>query len=157
MGPPTDLVHKPLYGPVHRPPLYGSPVKTIIKMPIRDLAYRLFFCYCCLLCCGVERRTFVLRKRPITQLTCVFAASLQLPPPFCLVQCSSCSVTRPRLQKYNTVSPFFSLMQPWMARDSKSLENTFLQFINLVQHCRRNTFESLVCHIFVQHGIACPT
>ena len=37
------LVHGPLYGPVHRPPLYGSPIKTIIKMPIRDLAYYLFF------------------------------------------------------------------------------------------------------------------
>ena len=121
-------------------------------MTIRDLTYRLFcfdFCYCCLLRCGDERRTCVLQKRPITQLTCVFAASVQLPPPFCLVQCSSSSVTHPRLQKYDTVSPFFSLMQPWMARDSKSLEKTFLQFINLVQHCRRNTFESLVCHICV--------
>lgn len=43
MGPPKDLVHRPLYRSVHRPPLYGSPIKTIIKMPIRDLAYHLFF------------------------------------------------------------------------------------------------------------------
>ena len=58
--PPTDLVHRPLYGPVHRPSLYVPPIKSIIKMTIRDLTYRLFcfvFCYCCLLRCGDERRT----------------------------------------------------------------------------------------------------
>ena len=77
-------------------------------MTIRDLIYRLFcfvFCYCCLLHCGDERRTCVLRKRPITKLTCVFAAGLLLPPPFCSAHSSSYSVTRPRLQKYDAVSP----------------------------------------------------
>ena len=44
------------------------PIKTIIKMTIRNFTYRLFcfvFCYCCFLHCGDERRTSVLRKRPV--------------------------------------------------------------------------------------------
>ena len=43
MDPPTDLVHGPLYGPVHRPPLW-VPMKTIIKMTVRDFDLPFFVC-----------------------------------------------------------------------------------------------------------------
>ena len=80
------LVHGPLYGPGPQttvwtgprtppppmdPPLWTPHKKTIIKIiiTIRDLTCHLFcfvFCYCFLLHCGNERRSCILRKRPIT-------------------------------------------------------------------------------------------
>ena len=95
-------------------------------MTIRDLTYRLFLFrggesltvtlrkYCC----GDERRTCVLRKRLITQLSCVYPCAFAatdclrhfvrlIPPRHVFIDSSQTS-------KYDTLFPLFSLVQPWM-------------------------------------------
>ena len=115
MEPPYGLVHGPLYGPVHgpTPPPQGHPLrtphkKTIRKMTIRDLTHCLFcFVFLLLLPPSLWRWKEDMRtsKKTDNLANLCIRCRPRLPPPFCSAHSSSYSVTRPRLQKYDTVSP----------------------------------------------------
>ena len=106
LGDPKTLISSPWTSqrtwstPPPPPPLRIPHKKTIIKMTIRDLAYRLFcfvFCYCCLLHCGDEMRTC--EKDLANSCFPLCIRYHRLPPSFCSVHSPACSLTRPKLHK----------------------------------------------------------
>ena len=123
-------VHGPPYGPVHRPPL-RVPMKTIIKMTVRDFDLPfVLFCFLSLLPPLLWRwkedlRTFMSEKTDNLANLCIRCrppiASAILFGLMLLVFSHSSQTSKIR----HGISRF-SLVQPWMTRDTKSHKNTFL-------------------------------
>ena len=65
----------------------------------------------------------------------------QLPPPYCSADSSSCSLTRPRLQKCDTVSPLFSraTMDDWW----EFLNSITFVLLFLCAFCIQNSLVSI--------------
>ena len=102
-GPWTALRTGPRTPPTD-PPLRPSHKKTIIKMTIRDLTYRLF-CFVLFFLLLLPPSLWRLKEDLRTSKKTDNLANLcircrpPLPPPFCSAHSLACSLTRPRLHK----------------------------------------------------------